>query len=133
MRFLKYFYQIFESIFNINKIYDWTITYNHGVGHDINDRLKRTELTENKNYMRLYEFVNNNSELLELIKDLIYFDEKWMFPKHNIKEFLESDYNITDEFFIFSEKVVNELNSNKVDVYDFENSFKNIIKTYITD
>lgn len=78
--------------------------------------------------MKLYEFVNNNSELLELIKDLIYFDEKWMFPQYNIKEFLKHDYNITDDFLFFSEKLVNELNNNKVDINDFEKSFKRIIK-----
>lgn len=67
MRFLKYFYQIFESIIDFNKINDWNITYNHGTEHDLNKRfLERTKMEESDFNSLLYKIINvcENDKLL---------------------------------------------------------------------
>jgi|688.fasta_scaffold670881_2 hypothetical protein len=49
MKFLKYFNEIkllIESIISFNKIRNWKIFYNHGVNHNLDDRLIRSKLSE---------------------------------------------------------------------------------------
>ena len=44
MIFLRYFKQLFENITNFSRINDWEIVYNHYQEHDLNDKIKRTDL-----------------------------------------------------------------------------------------
>lgn len=47
MRFIKYFKQLFESITFVKNKDAWKIEYNHGVNHNLDDKLlNRTDMTE---------------------------------------------------------------------------------------
>lgn len=81
--------------------------------------------------MKLYEFITNNDVLLIKLRQLIYFDEKWMFPNINIvNSFLSKSLktDIPKQFNVLSEKVVNELNERNISPSDFSVNFDIIIK-----
>ena len=46
MRYIKKFLIFLENITNIKKLKDWNIKYIHNLSHDLNDRLKRTNITD---------------------------------------------------------------------------------------
>jgi hypothetical protein len=75
--------------------------------------------------MKLYEFLNN-AETLNTIEGLIYFDNKWMFPEYNLREFMNID---NFEFFNkLAKKIVDELNKRKIEPVNYNNDvFLNIV------
>jgi hypothetical protein len=72
MRFLKYFKQLFEGLFDLNKINDWEISYNDNNKHSLEKRIKeRTYLDENSLNLLLNKIV--------LICEKEKLDETWIF------------------------------------------------------
>ena len=67
--------------------------------------------------MKIYEFLNND-ETINKIDELIYFDEKWIFPEYNLKEYLEIDD--FESFYKLAKKIVNELNSRNIDPNEYD-------------
>jgi hypothetical protein len=67
--------------------------------------------------MKIYEFLNND-ETINKIDELIYFDEKWIFPEYNLKEYLEIDD--FESFYKLAKKIVNELNSRNIDPDEYD-------------
>jgi hypothetical protein len=55
---------------------------------------------------------------LNKIDELIYFDEKWIFPEYNLKEYLEIDD--FESFYKLAKKIVNELNSRNIDPDEYD-------------
>lgn len=81
--------------------------------------------------MKLYEFINNNDFLLVKLKQLIYFDEKWMFPNTNIvNSFLSKSLktDIPKQFNVLSKKIVDELNKRNIPPSKFNINFDLILK-----
>lgn len=81
--------------------------------------------------MKLYEFLNNESDfLVQKMEELIYFDEKWMFPEYNVMEHLQSDlFKISSDFIDIANKVVNEFNNRNIDPLTYDKSiFIKILK-----
>lgn len=80
--------------------------------------------------MKIFEFVNDSNYLIDKMEELIYFDEKWMFPQYNIIEFLEVDSEVPNDFIKIGNKIVNELNRQNVDPDKYEKSdFFNILES----
>lgn len=67
--------------------------------------------------MKIYEFLNND-ETINKIDELIYFDEKWIFPEYNLKEYLEIDD--FESFYKLAKRIVNELNSRNIDPDEYD-------------
>jgi hypothetical protein len=67
--------------------------------------------------MKIYEFLNND-ETINKIDELIYFDEKWIFPEYNLKEYLEIDD--FESFYKLAKIIVNELNSRNIDPDEYD-------------
>jgi hypothetical protein len=85
--------------------------------------------------MKLYEFISNNDVLLIKLRQLIYFDEKWMFPNTDIvNSFLTKSLktDIPKQFNVLSKKVVDELNKRDIHPSDFSSNFDIIIKEFTT-
>jgi len=58
MRYIKRFLLFLESVTNTKKIKDWFINYLHNKTHDLNDRIKRTNIN------------NFDSILVDIINDI---------------------------------------------------------------
>lgn len=80
--------------------------------------------------MKIFEFIKNDDPLILKLKELIYFDEVWMFPGENVYTYLSTilDKEIPDEFKKISKDIVEELNKRSVAVEDFDVEYENIIK-----
>ena len=69
------------------------------------------------------------NDYLVKIKELIFFDECWMFPEYSVLEYLKScDYEIPSDFVEIGKKIVNILNSKNTNIEDFDLEFDNIVK-----
>jgi hypothetical protein len=87
LRFLKYFKQLFENITNFNRVDDWEIVYNHYQGHDLNDKIKRTDLNENKFNLLLSKII------FDINKNLLNGDYIFISFKYNSKIVTNIDLN----------------------------------------
>jgi len=79
MKYLKNIIAFFESITSYNKLKSWTITFNHYVSHDLDDKMRRTQLTET-------DFPKVLEEIIKLC-DIDNLDGDWVFIsfKYNCK------------------------------------------------
>lgn len=79
--------------------------------------------------MKLYEFVNNNNNI-QIVKRFIFFDEKWSFPdSESSDEYISGiigEENL-EEYKKISISIINKLNNNDIEPYDFEKSFYRIV------
>lgn len=96
MRFLKYFKQLFEGFFDLNKIKNWTINYFDNDKHSLEKRIKeRTDLDENSLNLLLDDIVS----ICEKEK----LDKTWIFVSFkfsckiiiNVKQFNNSLFIVT--------------------------------------
>jgi hypothetical protein len=75
------------------------------------------------------EFREIKNDYIVKIKELIFFDECWMFPEYSIIEYLKSyDDEIPIDFIEIGNKIVNILNSKNINIEDFDLEFDNIVK-----
>lgn len=79
--------------------------------------------------MKLYEFVNNNNNI-QIVKRFIFFDEKWSFPdSESSYEYISGiigEENL-EEYKKISISIINKLNNDDIEPYDFEKSFYIIV------
>ena len=79
--------------------------------------------------MKLYEFVNNNNNI-QIVKRFIFFDEKWSFPDSEPSdEYISGiigEENL-EEYKKISISLINKLNNDDIEPYDFEKSFYRIV------
>lgn len=79
--------------------------------------------------MKLYEFVNNNNNI-QIVKRFIFFDEKWSFPdSESSDEYISGiigEENL-EEYKKISISIINKLNNDDIEPYDFEKSFYRIV------
>ena len=79
--------------------------------------------------MKLYEFVNNNNNI-QIVKRFIFFDEKWSFPDSETSdEYISGiigEENL-EEYKKISISIINKLNNDDIEPYDFEKSFYRIV------
>lgn len=87
MRVLKYFKQLFENITNFKTIDDWEVVYNHYQGHDLNDKIKRTDLNDNEFNSLL------NKIIFEINKNHLNDDYIFISFKYNSKIVTNIDIN----------------------------------------
>ena len=83
--------------------------------------------------MKINEFVNeDNIILIKKINELIYFDEKWMFPEYNLNGYLERTMGrkIPKEFNELAQLIVKKFNDENIPVdCDFDAEYDRIYKS----
>jgi len=76
MKIIKKFILFLESISFINKMNDWNIDYNQNTGHDLNVKIKRTDLTDSEFDIFLNDVISKCEEE-KLIGDIVFVSFKY--------------------------------------------------------
>ena len=71
MRYLKFFREILETITTYSKYNNWNIRFNHSRSHDLDDKIKRTGLSE-KDFPSILERITKSCEIDNLDGDWVF-------------------------------------------------------------